>query len=175
VVACRRMTAAAIRGSAPLTVTRHGPPIAPQRRKPRRRAAIYQSRKFDVCDEVGGLRWHRLSLREGSGPDRHPPSPRCDGGRGRLDSPIVTPNHASILKCRRGFFATKFRPKSCRRGAVGNRYQLAAAEVGRNQQPRSARAPAGGTNCVASFPTMSVFRQQSRHDLFLAAFPAVAP
>ena len=37
-----------------------------------------------------GIRRVRLSLREGSGPDRHSPSPRCTGGRGRLDSvPIV--------------------------------------------------------------------------------------
>jgi len=60
-----------------------------------------------------GIRWVRLSLREGSGPDRHSPSPRCAGGRGRLDSvPIVIPPITkSMFDCRRGFFATEFGPK----------------------------------------------------------------
>jgi hypothetical protein len=57
---------------------------------------------------LGGYDGTASPFRDGSGPDRHPPSPRCAGGRGRLDSTrsSPTPNHPLILKFGRGFFAT---------------------------------------------------------------------
>jgi hypothetical protein len=52
------------------------------------------------------------SIEKGSGPDRHPPSPRCVGGRGRI-CPNRHPSRVAtlMLVCLRGFFATEFRSK----------------------------------------------------------------
>jgi hypothetical protein len=91
-----------------------------------------------LVTRLGGYDGTASPSREGSGPDRHPPSPRCAGGRGRLDSTrsSPTPNHPFIFKLGRGFFATEFRPEWCARSNDSNR-------DGRILRSQHLEAPAG--------------------------------
>ena len=87
------------------------------------RVAIYQSRRLDVCDEVGGLRWHRLS-RSGRQRSRSSPPipPMCwRSGPSQSTRPSLTPNHPFDFKFGRSFFATELRRKWHARGHPGNR------------------------------------------------------
>ena len=72
-------------------------PVAPQRLPFTNRVS------FMFVSKLGGYDGNRLSLREGSGPDRRPPSPRCDGGRGRLHSRLPPKSLHDLQASKRHF------------------------------------------------------------------------
>jgi hypothetical protein len=99
----------------------------------------------------------RLSLREGSGPDRHPPSPDVMAVGAVFiprSSPQITP---MILQPRCGFFATKLRPKLCVPRDSGNRARawIAAASSAADDHTASSGDPHDGESQPYRLPTIS--------------------